>query len=86
MAEFFVRFVDVLSIVLHVAILGRVIISWLPISSENPIVVVLYQITEPILGPIRAVLPRLGMLDFSPIVAILMIVVIQRVLAGLLSG
>ena len=86
MIEFFVQFVNVLSIVLHVAILGRVIISWLPISSENPIVVMLYQVTEPILGPIRAVLPRMGMLDFSPIVAILLIVVIQRVLVAVLSG
>ena len=85
MNEFLLRFVEVLGIMLHVAILGRVIISWLPISSENPIVVVLYQVTEPILGPIRAVLPRLGMLDFSPIVAILLIVVIQNVLLRLLS-
>ncbi len=85
MNEFLLRFVEVLGIMLHVAILGRVIISWLPISSENPIVVVLYQVTEPILGPIRAVLPRLGMLDFSPIVAILLIVVIQNILLRLLS-
>ena len=85
MNEFLLRFVEVLGIMLHVAILGRVIVSWLPISSENPIVTVLYQVTEPILGPIRAVLPRLGMLDFSPIVAILLIVVIQNVLLRLLS-
>ncbi len=86
MNEFLLRFVEVLAIMLHVAILGRVIISWLPISAENPIVTVLYQVTEPILGPIRAVLPRLGMLDFSPIVAILLIVVIQNVLLRLLSA
>ena len=75
-----------LGIILHVAILGRVIISWLPISSEHPISVILHQVTEPILGPIRRVLPKLGMLDFSPIVAILLIVVIQNVLLRLLSG
>ena len=86
MNEFLLWFVEVLAIMLHVAILGRVIISWLPISPENPIVTVLYQVTEPILGPIRAVLPRLGMLDFSPIVAILLIVVIQNVLLRLLSA
>ena len=86
MNEFILRFVEVLGIMLHVAILGRVIVSWLPISPENPIVTVLYQVTEPILRPIRAVLPRLGMLDFSPIVAILLIVVIQNVLLRVLSG
>lgn len=86
MNEFILRFVEVLGIILHVAILGRVIISWLPISSEHPISVILHQVTEPILGPIRRVLPKLGMLDFSPIVAILLIVVIQNVLLRLLSG
>ena len=85
MNEFILRFVEVLGIILHVAILGRVIISWLPISAEHPISVILHQVTEPILGPIRAVLPKLGMLDFSPIVAILLIVVIQNVLIRLLS-
>jgi YggT family protein len=84
--EFILRFVEVLGIILHVAILGRVIMSWLPISAEHPISVVLHQVTEPILGPIRRVLPKLGMLDFSPIVAILLIVVIQNVLLRLLSG
>ena len=86
MTEYFATFINVLGIVLYVAILGRVIISWLPMSSENPIVVLLYQITEPILGPIRAVLPRLGMLDFSPIVALLLIGLIQNVLLRLLSS
>ena len=86
MNEYFVTFVNVLGTVLYVAILGRVIISWLPISSENPIVVMLYQVTEPILGPIRAILPRMGMLDLSPIVAILLIGLIQRVLVSVLSN
>ena len=86
MNEFILRFVEVLGIILHVAILGRVIMSWLPISAEHPISVILHQVTEPILGPIRKVLPKLGMLDFSPIVAILLIVVIQNVLLRVLSG
>ena len=60
--------------------------SWLPISAEHPISVVLHQVTEPILGHIRKVLPKLGMLDFSPIVAILLILVIQNVLLRVLSG
>ncbi len=72
--------------VLYIAILGRVIISWLNLSSENPIVVILNQITEPILGPIRRLLPRMGMLDLSPIVAILLIGLIQRVLISLFAS
>ncbi len=84
MIEYFITFVNVLTNVLQIAILGRVIVSWLPISPENPIVIMLYQVTEPILGPIRAVMPRMGMLDFSPIVAILLIFVVQRVVIEIL--
>ena len=77
-------FINILGTVLYTAILGRVIISWLNLSPDNPLVVVLYQITEPILGPIRRVMPQMGMLDLSPMVAILVVIVIQRVLSALL--
>ncbi len=74
------NFVRILADVLYLAILARVIISWLPISRENPIVQVLYGITEPILGPIRRVLPGMGGLDLSPMIGLLLIWVAQRVI------
>lgn len=40
--------------------------------------VVLYDITEPILEPLRRVIPRLGMLDFSPLVAIILLNIIAQ--------
>ena len=86
MSDYLVQFINLLGMVLYIAILGRVIISWLNLSSENPIVVILNQITEPILGPIRRLLPRMGMLDLSPIVAILLIGLIQRVLISLFAS
>ena len=85
MSELLVRFVSFLAWVLYIAIIGRVIISWLNVPGENPIVGVVYQITEPILRPLRNVLPSVGMLDFSPIVAIILITVVQRVIKGLAS-
>ena len=62
-------------------ILATVVISWLKafnvINSGNPYVrqieSVLYILTEPILGPIRRVLPNLGGLDFSPVVVLFII-------------
>ena len=54
-----------------VAIFGRVILSWFPISPNGPLATVynvLYTITEPVLGPVRRVLPAMGGLDFSPII------------------
>ncbi len=65
---------------LYVALLGRVIISWLNLSPTNPIANFLYQVTEPILAPLRRVLPSFGMLDLSPMVAIIILALIQNIL------
>jgi YggT family protein len=44
------------------------------------------RLTEPILGPIRSVLPRVGMLDFSPLVAMILLNVLQSILVALIRG
>jgi len=58
---------------LEVLILGRVLMSWLNPRFEGPVGRLLYEATEPILAPIRRILPSTGMIDFSPIVAFLVI-------------
>ena len=68
-----------------VAIFIRIIISWTGMDPRNPVVVFLHDITEPILSPIRQFMPRLGMLDFSPMVAIILLSLIARFVTKLLS-
>lgn len=63
-------------------LLARVIVSWLPIDPHNPVVRVLDQLTEPVLAPIRSVLPSFGGIDFSPLVALLILTTLQRLLLG----
>lgn len=66
---------------LIIAIFARVILTWFPqMSPTNPLVKMVFTVTEPILGPIRRLLPRMGMFDLSPMIALILIVVIQRVL------
>lgn len=72
--------------ILMFAIVARALISWFDRGMQSPISQILIQITEPIIGPIRRVLPTAGMLDFSPIVAILVIFVLQRMLAVAVAG
>lgn len=84
MNTYLVYFINILFTALWLAILGRVIISWINLSPDNPIVVLLYGITEPILAPIRRVLPSMGMLDLSPMVALIVMMIIQRVLLRLI--
>ncbi len=66
----------------ELAIIGRVILSWFPLSNSGARAVmdVLMRITEPVLGPVRRVLPSFGGLDLSPIVVILVLNVLVRAL------
>ncbi len=83
MSVFFVQFVNLLVWVLWFAMIGRVLVSWLNIGPSSPFfpaVNILYQITEPVLAPIRRVLPKFGMLDLSPMVALFLITMVQRLI------
>jgi len=67
------------------AILARAVISWLPISRDNSLVRLLFQITEPVLAPIRNFILRSMagrgiMIDFSPVIAFIIIGVIRNIL------
>jgi YggT family protein len=60
------------------AMIGRIILSWFPISPDGLMATVfsfLYSITEPVLGPVRRMLPPVGVggmgLDLSPIIVLL---------------
>ncbi len=68
--------------VLAFAIFARAIISWFPIDPQGPIVRTLNAITEPLLEPLRRVIPRIGMIDLTPMVAILLLVFISQALAS----
>ena len=84
MTAYLAIFINILFYVLWAAILGRVILSWINVSPDNPIVVLIYGITEPILAPIRRVLPSMGILDLSPMVALIVMMVIREVLVRLI--
>ncbi len=72
---------QVLDILLNLymwAIIINALLSWVSPDPYNPIVRILYQITEPVLGRIRKVIPMRGMgIDISPIIAILAIIFLR---------
>ena len=66
------------------AIFVRAILSWFPTAqNNNPFVALVYNITEPILAPLRSVIPRVGMMDITPLVAIITFQIIARIFRGL---
>jgi YggT family protein len=63
-------------------IIAAALISWVSPDPRNPIVMVLRQVTEPVLWPIRRLLPpwRTGGLDLSPLIVLLVIQFVERVI------
>lgn len=51
-------------------VLGRVLLSWVDVSRDNPAASAVYRVTEPVLAPVRRVLPETGGVDFSPLVVL----------------
>jgi YggT family protein len=68
-------------------IVARVILSWVASpASRNSVVQLIRSATEPILAPIRSILPRTGMFDLSPMVALFAIYFLKSLIAGAISG
>lgn len=65
--------VAIITWALSLAIFLRAILSWFSIDPRSPLITVLDQITEPILEPLRRIVPRLGMIDITPLIAILLL-------------
>ena len=62
----------------------RIVFSWGMVSYSNRIMRFLVNTTEPLLGPLRRIIPPLGMMDISPIVAFLILWLFQRAIEGTL--
>ena len=72
--------IRILCNVLTAAVFIRAILSWVSPVPTNILTVILFRITEPILSPLRRIIPRFGMWDFSPVVAIIILQLIARFL------
>jgi YggT family protein len=72
------NFIGLLALVLTFLILARVLVSWTQPSGGGGFTAFIYQATEPILAPIRRVIPPTGAIDWSPMVAILLLGILTR--------
>jgi len=68
------------------ALLASIILSWISPGGSNPAVYLLYQITEPVMAPVRKLLPPMGGLDFSPILVFIGINVLEIVVRNLAAS
>jgi YggT family protein len=80
------KVIDILLTLYMWLIIIRALISWVNPDPYNPIVQILYRVTDPVLNPLRRLMPmwRMG-IDLSPILAILIIVFLQMFLVNSLQ-
>ncbi len=83
---FIEAFINVLAQALSLAILVRVLLSWVPMKLPWGLGEFVWGITEPILAPIRRALPFMGGMDFSPIIALFAIQIVESILLRILPA
>lgn len=70
--------------ILYWLLIARIIISWFPIDPYHSVVQFLYQVTEPILAPLRKIPLHIGMLDLTPLLAFFLLQFLSRILVRIL--
>ncbi|MDP4788772.1 MAG: YggT family protein, partial [Haliea sp.] len=68
------------------ALLAMIILSWVAPGSRHPALLLLFQLTEPVMAPVRRLLPNMGGIDFSPILLFILINVIQIALGHMAAA
>jgi YggT family protein len=85
MSVSFIAYVIDIAFEVYIFILfARVIASWIRLSPYSKIYQFLFSLTEPLLYPIRKLMPRTMMLDFSPMILMLILIILQKLLLMLL--
>ena len=77
--------IDMVFNLLQIIIIVRVVLSWISHNPSNQFIQIIYQVSEPILKPIREILPITGMgFDLSPIVAFFLLGLLKKILLSVL--
>ena len=72
--------------ILYFLLVIRILLSWFRVDPYNTIVSTLYQITDPLLLPLRKLPLQIGAFDFSPILAFLLLAFLDHFVVGIFSS
>jgi YggT family protein len=78
-AEFLRVFIQLFFMALFLVVLGRVLLSWVNPRFDGVLGRFVFETTEPFLAPIRRILPQTGMIDFSPLVLMVIVSLLWRI-------
>ena len=82
MSDAFLAYIGWLLQIFAYLIVVRALSSWVPDARRHPLVMLLYQITDPIMVPASRIIPRIGMIDISPMIVIIILFAISGRLTG----
>lgn len=85
MVIFLIQVVRITATVFSYLIIANILLSYI-LAPFHPVRKVIDQLVEPLLNPIRRIVPTIGMFDFSPIVLIILIQVIETILVNILAA
>ena len=75
---FFLTFLQFLLVALWALVLGRMLMSWVDPTGRNQVSAFLIQATEPMLAPVRRMLPQTGMIDWSGFIVLIVLGFLMR--------
>ncbi|MQG87933.1 MAG: YggT family protein [SAR202 cluster bacterium] len=82
MSQAFLEYIGWLIQIFAYLVVARALSSWFPDARRNPIVMLLYQVTDPVMIPASKLIPRIGMIDISPMIVIIILFTISKALTG----
>ena len=82
--EALIWLVNTIFFILYMAIVIRIVISWVDADPYNQIVQIVYSVTEPLLAPFRALPLKFGGMDFSPILAFFVLKIVNQTILWLI--
>jgi YggT family protein len=80
MSDGFLAYIGWLMQIFGYLIVARALSSWFPDARHHPIVQLLYQVTDPVMIPASRIIPRIGMIDLSPMIVILVLFTVSDAL------
>mgnify|MGYP001189209507 CR=1 FL=1 len=66
----FLQFIGLLLQIFSILVIARSLSSWFPNARHHPMIQILYEVTDPIMVPVSRIIPKIGMIDISPMVIV----------------
>lgn len=81
---FIYSLVDALFTFYRWVLIARILLSWMSYNPHHPVIKFIHRVTDPVLDPLSRMIPPIGMFDISPIIAFLLLNLVQKLVMGAL--